>query len=72
MILEEMGKNIEKIRTAKGWTINHAAKKAMIEWVQLKNIETGKSNPTIKVIYRIAKAWRVPIIDFFKAPRKAE
>ena len=68
MTLEELGKNIEYIRVAKGWTIHYAAQKAMIGWKQLENIEIGKGNPTMKVMFRIADSWQVPIGDFFNIP----
>lgn len=70
MTLKEIGKNVEKIRKAKGWTLNYAAKKASMGWGHLRNIEAGECNTTLRIIYRISQKWEVPIIDFFKAPRK--
>jgi transcriptional regulator with XRE-family HTH domain len=66
MTLEEFGGNMERIRKARGWSINYAANKALLTWSHLKKIESGKCNSTIKIIFRIAKRWQVPVTEFFK------
>lgn len=71
MILEELGRNIKKIRKTKGWTLNYAAKKAMLNCSHLKRIETGKCNFTIRVAFRISQCWNVPIIHILKGSQKS-
>lgn len=66
MTLEEIGKNIETIRKSRGWSINYAANKALLTWSHLKKIESGQCNSTIKIIFRIANRWQVPVIEFFE------
>jgi transcriptional regulator with XRE-family HTH domain len=72
MKLEDIGKNIEAIRKARGWSINYAANKALLTWSHLKKIESGQCNSTLKIIFRIANKWQVPIIAFFKCPLKTK
>ena len=67
-IYKIIGKNMERIRKSKGWTINYAAKKASLGWGHLKRIETGKCQTTLKTMFKIANTWQVPVIDFLKSP----
>ena len=56
-----VGKNIKKIRIEKGIKQIDLALKIGIEDSSLRRIEAGKTNPTIKTLYRIAKALEIPI-----------
>ena len=70
MVYKMIGANVKRIRKAKGWTINYAAKKASLSWGHLKRIETGKCRTTLKTMFKIANTWQVQMIDFLEIPQK--
>jgi len=53
---EKLGANIRKIREEKGLLQKELSKKVGIDPAYLSNIETGKMNPTVTTIEKIAKA----------------
>lgn len=65
------GKNVKRIRDKElGLSANKAAQMAFIGVTQLKRIENGTGNPNLETIFKMAEAWQVPIIEFFKAQKE--
>jgi transcriptional regulator with XRE-family HTH domain len=65
-ILRQVGLNVRQRRLARGLTQEEAAFEAGIAFNYLSGIERGKSNPSVKVLFRIAKVLRIPIADLFE------
>jgi transcriptional regulator with XRE-family HTH domain len=53
---EKLGKNLKRIRTAKGISQGEIGRKLEVDKSFVSNIENGKTNPTLSTIAKIAKA----------------
>lgn len=62
----QLGKNIKRIRTAKGITQGDIVRALGVGRGFISNIENGKANPTLGTISKIAKALGVPIEELLK------
>lgn len=62
-----VAEQIRNIRKAKNLSQQEVAEKIGIDRAQYSRVETGKSEPTITSLEKIAKALEVDIIDFFKS-----
>ena len=51
-----VGRNLGRIRTAKGWTQEQLAEASGFSQQYLSELERGKRNPTIVTLYEIARA----------------
>lgn len=60
---DRVRKNIVKLRQEKGWTQEKLAIEADISKSTLCTIESGKQNPTIVTIEKIAKALKVKLVE---------
>ncbi len=58
---KKLGENIRKIRLAKGMTQGDLCRKLDVDRAYMSNVETGKKNPTLSTIERIAKALGVSV-----------
>jgi len=65
-LLVEIGRRIKAIRLVKKMTQNELAMECEFEKASLSRIESGKTNITIRTLYKISKALEVPIVDFFQ------
>lgn len=63
---KKLGQNIRKIRLAKGMTQGDLCRKLEVDRGYMSNVETGKKNPTLATIERIAKALNVSIEELMK------
>lgn len=63
--LRLIGLNVHRLRLDRGLTQEAAAFEADIAFNYLSGIERGKHNPSVKVLWRVAKVLRVPITDLF-------
>ncbi len=59
-IRRQVGLNIKRLRTAKGWTQEELAFQAELHHTYISGIERGVRNPTVMIIARIAKTMEVP------------
>jgi transcriptional regulator with XRE-family HTH domain len=66
-ILKQIGKNIKNIRTKRGMTQLDLAAECGFEKSTLGRIEIGSTNPTVKTLFKIAKALEVNLTDLFKS-----
>lgn len=58
---KRLGENIRRIRLAKEMTQGDLCRKLEVDRAYMSNIESGKKNPTLSTIERIAKALNVSI-----------
>jgi len=66
-VQQRVSKNIQRIRREKGLSQEEVAHLAEIHQTYLSGVETGKRNPSILVVERIAKALSVDISEIFRA-----
>ena len=63
---EKLGKNLKKIRTAKAISQGDIARSLDVSRGFISNIESGKTNPTLETIARLAKAVGVSTNELLK------
>ena len=63
---KKLGDNIRRIRLAKGMTQGDLCRKLEVDRGYMSNVESGKKNPTLSTIERIAKALDVSIDGLMK------
>jgi len=63
---KKLGQNIRRIRLAKGMTQGDLCRKLEVDRAYMSNVETGKKNPTLSTIERIAKALSVSVDELLK------
>ncbi len=63
---KKLGDNIRRIRLAKDMTQGDLCRKLGLDRAYMSNIESGKKNPTLSTIERIAKALGVSIEELMK------
>lgn len=62
MALSEIfGRNVRLVRTQKGWTQEQLAFEADVKRSYISEIESGKRNPSLDVVEKIAKALDVKL-----------
>lgn len=59
-IRRQVGLNIKRLRTAKGWSQEELAFRAELHRTYISGIERGVRNPTVTIIARIATTLEVP------------
>ena len=66
--LKNIGKKVRKVRLEKGLTQLDLVGKMQgdIDVTNISRIESGRTNPTIFTIYRLAEALEVSILDLLK------
>ncbi len=57
---------LKKLRTAKGLSRYALAKKARISGVYVAKLEAGRSDPTIGMLTRLAKALGVDVMELIR------
>jgi transcriptional regulator with XRE-family HTH domain len=62
----KLGKNLKRIRVAKGITQGDIVRKLKVGRGFISNIENGKANPTLSTIAKLAEAIKVPIDKLLK------
>ncbi|MDW3182654.1 MAG: helix-turn-helix transcriptional regulator [Roseobacter sp.] len=65
-VQSRVSKNIQRIRREKELSQEDVAHRANIHQTYLSGVETGKRNPSILVVERIAKALGVDVSEIFK------
>ncbi len=56
-------RNLRRLRKAKGLTLRALAKKANVGYVSVHRIETGKQDPTLSMLIRLAKTLNVTVAE---------
>lgn len=65
-IKKQFGKKVKLFRIEKGWSQEKLALTSDLDRTYIPSIEKGERNVSIEVIYRLAKALNIDVIDFFK------
>ncbi|MFP7674276.1 helix-turn-helix domain-containing protein [Marivita sp. S0852] len=65
-IQSRVSRNIQRIRREKDLSQEEVAHRADIHQTYLSGVETGKRNPSILVVERIAKALGLDVSEIFK------
>jgi transcriptional regulator with XRE-family HTH domain len=58
--LDTMGRNLQELRIARGWSLSQLAAAAGIAKSNLSRLEQGNGNPTLDTIWRLAMQLNVP------------
>ncbi len=63
-LLKNVGKRIQELRESKGLTQVDLAGKihGVFDTTNVSRIESGRTNPTLYTLYRIAEALEVPLV----------
>lgn len=64
--IELLGKHIKELRKKKGIKQTDLAYDCGFEKQNMRRIEAGKTNPTIKTLLKISEALEIPINDLIK------
>jgi transcriptional regulator with XRE-family HTH domain len=62
----KLGRNLKRIRMAKGITQGDIVRKLNVGRGFISNIENGKANPTLSTIFKLAEAIKVPMDELLK------
>jgi transcriptional regulator with XRE-family HTH domain len=68
---EGLGPKMRSVRSAQSFGLRELARKAGVSAAMLSSIETGKTNPSVATLRRIASALDVPVATFFATPPPA-
>jgi len=60
---KKLGRNMKRIRLEKGMTQGDICRKLDLDRAYISNLESGKKNPTLATIEKIAKTLNVSIAD---------
>lgn len=63
-----LGGNLRRLRTRRGHSLERLAKLSGVSRAMLGQIETGKSTPTISLLWKVATALEVPFANLLAAP----
>ena len=63
---KRVGVNVQRLRRDKGLSQEELAHRAAVHQTYLSGVETGKRNPSVGVLERIAAALTVDISEFFR------
>jgi transcriptional regulator with XRE-family HTH domain len=64
-INERVGNKIKKLRKKTGFSQEQIALNAKKDFTSINEIETGRRNPSLRTIYKIALALKVGVKDLF-------
>ncbi len=63
--LAKLGLNLKKYRLEKGLTQENLAEKVGIHPTYVGKLESGKNNPSTKMLYKITRALGIKLSDLF-------
>lgn len=61
--------NLKRLRTERGWSMDRLAERSQVSKAMLHQIESGKSVPTIAVVWRLADGLKVPFSELLTQQR---
>lgn len=64
-VQQALGRRLQEVRRARGWTQEEAAARLGMGWRRLQDIEGGSVNLTLRVLVRLANAYGVQVGDLF-------
>jgi transcriptional regulator with XRE-family HTH domain len=66
-IQRALGDRVRALRTAKGWTQEDLVETSGLDRSFIAQIESGRRNPSLRTIARLARGLRVEIADLFRS-----
>jgi transcriptional regulator with XRE-family HTH domain len=63
--IKKLSRRVRELRLKRRWTQEECAEYAQVATAYLSGVERGVRNPTVKVLARLAEAFRVPIGALF-------
>jgi transcriptional regulator with XRE-family HTH domain len=72
IFLKQLGENIARIRTDKGFSQTDLADELEMDRANLRRIEAGRSAPGTSTLFRISKVLKIEVRDFFEFPNPDE
>lgn len=69
-IRKQLGRNVRKLREAKGWSQEDLAEASTLHRTYISGIERGARNPTLTVVQRLAKALSVSPAELLAQEKK--
>ena len=64
--LIKFGLYLRRIREGKGWPLEYTEEKGFTAWQFLQRIETGKQNPSLLTLRKLAKTYNLSLSELFK------
>jgi len=64
--IKSLSRRVRQLRLAKRWTQEECAERAAVATAYLSGVERGVRNPTVRVLARLAQAFKVPIGELFR------
>lgn len=69
-ILENLGKSLKKIRLQQNMTQEALAEKVNIHPTYVGKLESGKNNPSVKLLFKIARALDSRLPEIFEFDKR--
>jgi transcriptional regulator with XRE-family HTH domain len=66
-IQRALGDRVRALRAAKGWTQERLVEASGLDRSFIAQIESGRRNPSLRTIARLARGLQVEIADLFRA-----
>ncbi|PKF81477.1 XRE family transcriptional regulator [Vibrio sp. vnigr-6D03] len=67
-----VGDNLKRLRSDKGWSLDKAAKETGVSKAMLGQIERGESSPTVAKLWQIASGFEVSFSSFITTSSNSE
>jgi transcriptional regulator with XRE-family HTH domain len=67
-----IGETLKRLRKIRGQSQFGLAEKSGVGYASIARIETGRQDPTVGMLTRLAEALGVDVVDFFTLPGKAK
>jgi len=61
-----LGRRIRALRNMKGWTQEELGKRADVNYKFIGEIERGRQNPSLNILYKIAIAMQIELPELFR------
>ena len=65
----EIAQAVRRRRKARGLSQRNLAAKSGVGYASIARIETGRQDPTVGMLARLAEALGIRVVDFFRAPK---
>lgn len=59
--IDQVGKQIRKLRKEQQLTIGQLAQQSEVSGITISNIENGRSNPTLNILWKLTEALNIPL-----------
>lgn len=63
---QKLGRIIRRLRDEKKYSQEYVAEASQVDRTYIARIEAGKANPTIKILYKIAKTLEIPVGELLR------